>query len=673
MKASYGWIREYVPAYRSAPAKMAEQLTFSGTEIEGVEKAGKDSVLEAAVTSNRADCLGHLGLAREVAAASGHALVPPPMTAEALGGRTADVASVEVQAPDLCSRFTARVIEGVRIGPSPEWLRTRLEAIGVRPVNNVVDVTNFVLFELNQPLHAFDLDRLPGGAIVVRRARAGEKLVAINGQACELVSDDLVIADRQRAVGIAGVMGGRDTEVGDGTTRILIESACFARESVRRTARRLQIASDASFRFERGVDRAQVLAASERAARLILEVAGGTLRSEPIDAGGPGPAPAPITLRLARVKAVAGISIPRPRVAAILRSIACAVEEGEEAFQVTPPTFRADLAREIDLIEEVIRLHGFDRVPLRTAMTARTVRPHPAREVRERVKDRMAALGFLETVTPDFVADATGGKVALLASGPALRVLNPVRAGEGTLRRSLLPSLLQVRKHNQDAGNDGLRLFEIANLHAGPGADAAAGTGPEQFSILGFLVDGDWRDARGAVESLAAAFGFPLQVASGEAADLDPGLRARLLSGDRLLGVLGRPSRELLKAAGLKVHPVYGEIDLRVVEAASVAVKRFTALPRFPAVERDLALKVAEDVPYASIESGVRAASPRHLESLALFDEVYRGAQVGEGRKSINIRLVFRAPDATLTAESVDEEIARVVRHLHETTGAETR
>lgn len=667
MRASYLWIKDYVPSFSGTVEDVERLLTFSGTEVDEVEPVGDDQALELGVTSNRVDCYCHVGLARELAALTGDAFAAPPTDVACHGGPTGDVVGLEVADPDLCPRYTARIIEGVRIGESPDWLKDRLETIGLRPVNNVVDITNYVLFELNQPLHAFDLDKLAGPRIVVRRARKGEDLVAINGTKYVLHEDDLVIADAEKPVAIGGVMGGLDTEVGDGTTRILLESAYFSPPSVRRTSRRHQLFSDSSFRFERGIDRAGVLDASERAARLIVDVCGGTVLPDPLDAGGDGPDRGSVGLRPSQVKRICGIEVAPPRIRELLAKLECEVAGDDAQLQVTPPTFRGDLTREIDLVEEVIRLQGLDEIPMDTEMTVRICHEHPARRLRERVKDRMCALGFLETVTPNFVPDGKLGDLGFLDSGTSIRIQNPVRAGEGTMRRSLLPSLLRVRKHNQDHGNEDLRLFEVSNVHF-----AAASDHPRHVPVLGCLIDGDFRDARGTLDELLRHFGLRARVNGCDSAFLDPAARGRLVIGDATVGVLGYPGSALLKECGLKVRPVYAELDLSVVLANGQDHKEFSGLSRFPAVTRDLAVVIDESVAFGAIEKVVDDASLENLESLDFFDE-YRGKQIPQGKKSLAFRLVFRAPDGTLKSEQVDAQITELTQRLESQVGAQVR
>ncbi|MAG55032.1 MAG: phenylalanine--tRNA ligase subunit beta [Planctomycetes bacterium] len=670
MKASYQWIREYVPSYSGTPDEMAEALTFSGTEVEEVEAVGDDSVLEIGITSNRVDSLCHLGLAREVAAVAGTEAVPPEYAADHTGGPTSEVTSVTVEDEIGCPRFTARVIEDVKVGPSPAWLKDRVESLGMRAINNVVDITNYVLHELNQPLHAYDLDKLGEHRIVVRRARDGEKLTAINGTEYALHTDDIVIADSEIPVGLAGVMGGLDTEVSESTERILLESAAFDGSSVRKTSRRHQLNSDASYRFERGTDRHGALTASERAARLILDVCGGTLRQDPIDVGGDGPAPEPITFRLARIETICGITVPTDRVVSILRALCCGVEENGTTLTVTPPTFRADLSREIDLVEEVIRIYGLDHLPVQAGMPIAVVHDHPARSLRERLKDRLVALGHLETVTPNFVKEGAFADVGFLVEGDGLRIRNPVRQGEGALRKSLLPSLLVVRKHNQDHGNDNVRIFELSNVHVAP---ASADADVPHLPVLGWMTDGDLRDARGVAEAALDVAGLTATVASFDGPWFESGTGGQLVdAAGKVLGVFGHPDKRLLKQAGVKTRPSYGELNLQHVLAGDVGIRRFQGMARFPGVVRDLSVDMAEATPFGDLQESVRDAALANLESLELFD-VYRGKQVGAGKKTLSIRISFRSPEGTLTSDAVDAEIQRLVKLLNDRLHAEIR
>lgn len=671
MKASCEWLRSYVPDLDAGPPEMVRLFTFSGTEVEEIQQTGDDCVLDLGVTSNRVDCLGHVGLARELAALTGSPLqVPAPDPAEE-GGSAEQAASVEVADPSGCPYYTARIVEGLQVGPSPDWLRRRLEAVGVTPVNNVVDVTNFVLLEWNQPLHAFDLDRLQGRSIIVRRARAGEELEAINGRTYVLDPADLVIADSGRPVALAGVMGGRDTEVGPGTTRVLLESACFEPVGVRSTSRRHRLSTDSSFRFERGLDACGVLPASARAAELLLAVCGGRLGQGVLSRGGPGAPPGPVLFRRERFSRVCGLELALEEMAGVLRRLGCLVKVLDgDGLEVVPPPFRRDLTREIDLVEEVIRVHGLDHLPGGTSMKVRAPSGSPEWGFKARVKDRLAVLGLQEVMTPDFVGEDLPAGVAFLMEGGVLRARHPVRAGEGALRRSLLPSLLQVRKANADAGNEDLRLFEVSELHA----RSAGGALPRRTAAVGLLLDGDLREARGAVEALLEELGLELDVQPLETPHLEQAGSARLVVREHVTGVLGRPSRELVKASGLKLRPCFAELDLGVLRVMASGGRTFQELPRYPAVVRDLSLVVDERVAFAKLAATAREAlDPGLLESLDLHGEIYRGRPVPPGHRNLVLRLVFRASDRTLRSEEVDGWVQGAVEALQRQHRAELR
>lgn len=670
MKASVNWLRSYLPDCPLDPGGLAEALTFSGSEVEDVREHGGDHVLDVAVTSNRPDCLCHLGLARELAAVLRIPLRPPEIASSAQGPPAGDAVRLSVEDPTLCPRFCAFVIEGVEVGPSNPWLRDALEAVGLRPVNNVVDITNFVMMELNQPLHAYDLDRLRGFEIFARSGRQGEELEAINGVKYAIAEDDIVIADRDRPVGLAGVMGGLDTEVGPQTRRILLESASFHGPSVRKTARRHQLHSDASYRFERGVDRAGALSAGWRAAHLIARECGGVVRRDPLDEGGEGPGPQPVRLRIAAVRRVAGMAPEEDRIVGILRSLGMEVKSAESGvLAVMPPSFRMDVRREIDLVEEVVRIHGLSGIPETTGMPVRAVIPGRARTLREECKDRLAELGFLEAITADFVPDGEAGAWQLLSRGEAIFVRNPVRNGESRLRRSLLPSLLQVRKLNYDRGSDPVAVFEtspVYTLH--PGEDPPVA----ETHLAGLLADGDLREMRGALEDLIRRAGMEPWLSPLEHEAFESRTAAGIFAGELRVAVFGAISGRCAKMAGLKVRPVYGELDLSLLAGGPARRRRFTGLPRFPAVERDLAVVLREETPYQALEETVRGAGLRDLESLELFD-IYRGRQAGEGRKSLAIRLLFRSPARTLLSSEVDGHMDAVMRAIESRLGGEVR
>lgn len=680
MKTSLDWLNQYL----DRPATLDEAvdtLTDVGFPEDGVEdvahaNGSTDHRVDFEVTSNRGDCLSHLGLARELAAATGRTLTPPDaQLPEADNAPSVNEAtSVENTEPDLCPVYTARVIRGVTVGPSPDWLAQRLEAVGLRPVNNVVDITNFVLLETGQPLHAFDLGKLDGGRIVVRRATAGEKFNAIDGTKHELRDDMLVIADASSAQAVAGVMGGADSEVGDTTTDILLESACFAPLSVRRTSRALKLASDSSFRFERGVDPLGIERASVRAAALIAEIAGGTLANGVIRVGADEPTPQQLTMRTARCNALLGLDLSAQEQAGYLERLGLSPVVDADVIGVTVPSFRLDLKREVDLIEEVARHFGLDRVPMHEKISIVTHRKQDAIAAGQAVGAALVAHGYHETITPSFLPEAHAR--AFVTAGDALLCVDADRrSSDPYLRPSLLPSLLEVRKLNQDRGNAGVKLYEIADVFA------RQGDTPHERTALAMLADAEdasaaVRGMRGALEDVLAAVGGP--AARGQ-------LRVEPVEGDaryaaaadvklagQTIGRLGLLSGAGLKPFGLQASAALLEVDYAPIAALYPPRSGTIDLPRFPAIERDVSIIVAESVRWAQIEELAAGTEPALLESLA-FLTTYRGKPIPKGQKSVSFRMVFRDPDATLRHEQVDPQVAAVVEALRRGIDAELR
>ncbi len=668
MKAPVDWIRELVPELKSSPKRLSDLLTFSGTEVEAITKDIVGPVLTCAVTSNRPDCLGVMGLARDLATVARKPFLAPPCDVEMSSPDSASRVSIAIHDTNFCPRYVGVVVEGIRVGPSPDWLRTRVEAMGARSINNVVDITNYILFERCQPLHAFDLDKVVGSSIVVRRASKGEKILALDGRTYALDPSMGVIADSDGPVAIAGVMGGERTSVSDRTTRVLIESACFDAPSVRRASRALALRSDSSYRFERGVDAEGAMLGALRAARLLVAIAGGTVRSSPLDLRTAPRLLPTLSLSRQRIKSVTGTSITASRVKQVLSDLGCDVTvSAASAFAVRPPSWRADLTREIDLIEEVIRVVGLDKIPDGNGLRVIPVKLHPERMLIDGVKTRLALLGLDECVTPTFVREGADADVAFLASGSGLKVRNPVRQGEGAVRRSLLPSLLDVRSHNQDQGNSDLRLFEVANLSYDQG-----GAVPERIPAVAALLDGTLRAAKGTLDALADGLGVVITYGPSLASALDPSMRQSVLLSGVPIGVIGRVDRELAMEHRLELAPLFFELDLRALVGAWRPVKTFMGLPKFPASVRDLAFILPEGVPYASLNTTLKAAGGADLESVCFFDE-FRGPQIGVGMKSLAVSVIFRSASGTLAGPAVDAACAAMVGAVASALGGRLR
>lgn len=671
MRVSYDWLRSYTGDL-PPPAELAERLTMTGSNVEALEEIpGGDTCFEIEVTTNRSDCLCHLGLAREAAALTPTAFLAPDITFEEGSTPVERLAAVRVADAALCPRYTARVIEGVRVGPSPTWLVRRLEAVGLRPVNNVVDVTNFVLFECGQPLHAFDLDRLEGGRIVVRRARAGETITAIDGSVHKLTGEMLVIADARRPVAVAGIMGGRDTEVGQATTRVLLESAEFDRLNTRRTSRALGLASDSSYRFERGIDPLGVGWASRRAVQLIHQVAGGRIAQGVIDVNFQEHEEPRVALRLPRIASLLGVEIPRAKVLDLLERLQFGVESlSGDSVTVHVPSFRPDVTREVDLIEEVARMYGYDRIPHRPAMRI-TMTPPGARErVVRAVAECLVGAGCFEAVTFSFLSDHETRLFTAWSDRPPIQVDDARRGHDNRLRTTLLPSLLGARRVNQDRAHVDADLFEIAGVYLPrPGQGL-----PDEPLHAGMVVSGDFGRVKGLVEAVLRALGCQGKVRwePYAAPFFAAGAGARVALGGAAAGYAGLVAEPALRILGLKRPAAAAELDLDCLIPHAELRPRYRPLPVFPAVRRDLNIVVEATAPWATIEQIARDAGGDLLEAVT-FRETYRGEQVPAARKSVVFTLVFRAPDRTLTHEEADAAQAAVLTALRESLGAELR
>lgn len=671
MIVSWNWLSQYVRLDMPADV-LAERLALTGLNHEATDEVGGDLAIDLEVTSNRPDCLGHLGVAREVSVLFGKPLAVPDPRPETSGASISTMTSVAVDEPALCPRFTARVVSGATVREGPWWMRKRLETLGVRPISNVVDATNYVMFECGQPLHAYDLDKLAGRRLVVRRARPGERLVAINNKTYDLTPEMLAIADAEAAVGLAGVMGGLDTEIGPDTRHVLIEAARFDAMSIRRTGRALGLASPASYRFERPMDPERTEWASRRCAELILETAGGTLHPGLIDVGGPAPERVPITLRLDRIPRVLGIEIDAETVARIL--LALGLEPAGETFTTLafrPPSWRPDLEREIDLVEEVARIHGYEHIPEdRPVPLARSSRG--ARErVESEVRGALTGLGFDEACTFSLVADASWDPFPGSSTDAApLRVEHSTRKREVFLRRAVAPSLLLARGHNDAHGSADASLFEIAGVYR-PRADAPL---PDEPTRLALVSGRDLLATKGVVEALLDRLHVAgtLEARPSSHPILAPGRQADLTLDGAPLGTIGEVDRSALEGFGLRSGATLAELDFGLLQGRATLSTQFAPLPAFPAVERDLSLVVDRDLPWSELADAARKAAGATLESLAYLD-TFAGGNLPEGKHSLHFGLTFRHPERTLTGEEVERAIAKVVEACEARFGATLR
>ena len=658
MKTSLEWLRDFLPDLPD-PQAASDALTMGGFPVENIETHGQDMVLDVEVTSNRGDCLSHVGVGRELSALTARPFREPQAKAGESTTSGSSVTSVQVQALDLCPHYTARVIRNVRIGPSPAWMARRLEAVGLRPINNVVDVTNYVMFELGQPLHAFDFDRLEGRRIVVRRARRGEKLVSIDGRERELTTDMLVIADAGRAVALAGVMGGRDSEVSEKTTNVLLESARFDPLSVRKTARALAMKSDSSYRFERGIDPTLPERASLRAAQLIVETAGGELLGGLVAGGSSGYRPKQLSLRLSKLRQVLGVELAVKEVADALRRLGLAPVLQNDRIDVTVPSHRLDLNIEVDLVEEAARVLGYDRVPVREEIAIRLTPPEPTARALEIVRSTLVAGGYFEAVTFGFVSDLLADDFVppdARPDSPLPRADAAVRKADAALRPSIVPGLLEAVRRNEAAGTRGAKLFEIGSTFVN--RDKAV----EERQRLGLVGSSDVREVRGVVEKLFSRLDArrPVRVVPDQRPGFARGAAGRIEWDGQVVGYLGLIARNVSDKLSLREPPAAAELEMAPLLAGAQLVPQLSPLPEFPAAPRDLSLVVPESVRYEQVESLVRSVKPQSLEEIR-FVTTYRGKPLDQGTKSVTVTLLFRSPQRTLTGEEVESDVQKVV------------
>lgn len=663
MRVPLGWLREYVEIDAS-PGDLARRFLMAGVGVEAIE----GDVLDLEVPSNRADLLSVLGLAREAGVLWGRKLRIPEVGYAGTGVEISRAWSVQVDAPDLCPRYTARLVRGVRVGPSPAWMVARLESAGIRSVNNVVDVTNYVLLESGQPLHAFDAGLLRGGRIVVRRAAPGERITAIDGVEYALHPDMLVIADVERPVAVAGVMGGKESEIGPGTTEVLLESAMFDPLSIRRTSRRLGLSSESSYRFERGVDYDTVDWASRRAVRLLLELAGGEAAAGVIDVGTGRPARPVARVRPSRISRVLGMEIPPARVREILEGVGCAVSEAGPALEVTAPSGRRDLRLEVDFIEEVARIEGYDRIPCDGNLGLRLACVSPEDRVRQEVRETLTGIGAFEVLTWSFEGAQAPNRVPFWTEGPLIPLRNPQGQVDRTLRSSLVPGLLEVLRTNESYKEDLRPVFEIARIYrsGGPGRY-------DEKVVLGLAAPEGPLEAKGLLDRVFSRLGIPGFVEPGGRGELegflDPGSSGKVLIGGRPAGYLGIPLPFL---GGPRSRVGVAEVDFEELVRAAHLVPSYREIPRQPPVVRDLSVVLAEEVAWKDVEEAVRSAAPPTLESVRFLSE-YRGRPIPPGSKGWAFSMLFRAPDRTLTRQEAEDAVRAILGSLERRLGAVLR
>jgi phenylalanyl-tRNA synthetase beta chain len=670
MKVLLSWLRDYIET--GLPAEeIAGVLSDMGLPCEGIESLGSDAIIDIEVTSNRGDCLSFIGIARELAAATGKELKIPAVKLDESAKDVTKFAAVEVAEPDLCGRYTARIIEGVKVGPSPDWLKTRIEAVGLRSVNNVVDATNYAMMETGQPPHAFDYEKINNGKIIVRKARSGEQIISIDGSKCQLTADMLIIADPQGPVAIAGVMGGADTEVSETTATVLLEDAYFDPLSIRKTSRKLCLPSESSFRFERTVDIEMVDWASTRTAQLITQVAGGKVAKGVIDTYPKRPAKKEVTLRLTRLNKVLGVEIPPRETVKILSSLSFQPKQKDDSISTTIPSWRSDIYREIDLIEEVARIYGYNKIPSEQKIQIKVVPVDAQQKFAESIRTHLNGCGFYETINVSFIDNSVAEIFSVEGSGEHLGVKDESRESANLLREMLLPSLLSVIKTNLNVKNSPCRIFEVADTYV---PAAKANTLPIEKTKLAIACDkNDFQFLRGVIDGLIKSINQDVKVVFTPVELVWAETGAQIVADSKLIGVAGIVSQAVKDKFDFKnVTPCAAELDFEVLSALQTGPVKVKSIPKFPAIERDLSIVIDEQVRWADIAAAVNKKSPKELEGVH-FVGIYRGRGIPSGKKSLTLTLVFRDKDGTLTHETVDRFQADILNGLTESTGAQLR
>ncbi len=644
----------------------------AGTPLSHIYRG--DTVYEVEITPNRPDWLSHWGIARDVACLLRKEAHLPKITVPAPGRKENTQGLVMVEAPDLCPRYTARIIRNVTIKDSPEWLKERLLSVGLRPINNVVDITNFVLFELGHPLHAFDLDLLAGKRIVVRRARAGEKMTTLDGKALELQERHLVIADAEKPMALAGVMGGLDSGVNEKTVNVLLESATFFTSNIRSTSRELGISSDSSYRFERGTDWEMVQTASDRATQLILELAGGELVTELVDVNSGKPVRDRVICRFDRIRGLVGADISNREIVEILQKLRLEiVDENSERCYVIPPLFRHDIEREADLAEEIARIHGLDNIPV---VPVQAVAVGSMSDdtflVKEQLRSRLIGLGLYECMHYSMVSEASALTDAAFQSSDLIRIGNPLSLELAFMRPSLFGEMLATVERNISRQNTDLRLFEYGRVFC-----ANKDKYPQERDELCIMLRGkrhpelysaalaeeyDFYDLKGMVESLLEMQRFSY-VQFRKAQDGRFDYCAEVAANGKVIGIVGKVAGRLTKGLKTKSAVYAAVIQVDAMLQLKVPKMLFEAIPQYPSTTRDVAFVAPEALQHSEVIEFIGKAKLKCLEKVELFD-IFRDDSLGAGRKSMAYKLTFRSPERTLTDEEVNAAFDRLRSRL---------
>ena len=634
-----------------------------------------DHVVEFEITPNRPDCLSVIGLAREAAATFDAPLtLHEPVVKGGGNGSLMELLDVETPASDLCPRYTARMVRNVKIAPSPKWMRERLRSMGVRPINNIVDITNYVMLEYGQPMHAFDYRYVKGGKIIVRRAEEGEELTTLDGQVRKLNANHLVIADEHRAVGLAGIMGGENSEIVDDTVDVVFESACFDGTCIRKGALALGMRTEASAKFEKGLDPLNTLPAVNRACELVELLGAGEVLDGTIDILNYVPQPRVLKLEPEKINGLLGTDIAEDEMVSILKKLDFQVE----GDQVTVPSWRGDVIGMADLAEEVARFHGYNNIPITLMRGQTTLGGFSVEEKLERQLGSLCrAMGFDEIITYSFISPTCYDKIrwdADDARRQSFKILNPLGEDTSIMRTTVLPSMLEILTRNYNYRNQNVRLYEVGRIYL-PGGEDGLAVENKVLSMGAYGSDMDFYALKGCVEAILKdlrAEDVHFEVPSATNPSYHPGRVADVYAGDQRIGVLGQVHPLVAQNYGVDAQFYCAELELNALMAAKGADPEYVPLPKFPNLTRDIAVVCDEAVTVGALEACIRKGAKGLLKECTLFD-IYRGKGVDEGKKSVAFNLVLRADDRSLTSEEADEDVKSILAALEKELGAVLR
>jgi len=682
MKISADWLKDYVRV-KVSTQDLAQKLTMAGLEVKSVERVSefKDEVMEIEITSNRPDWLSHVGVAREISALTNGKLVLPPLGNKIKRVGKADL-KIVIEDTDLCPYYTACLLEDVQFEESPDFIKNRLRAVGMRPINLIVDATNYVLLEMGQPLHAFDRDRLAAAKIVIRRAHEKEKIKAIDGSEYALDGQDLLITDSHHPIAVAGVMGGMESEVGEKTKNILLESAFFSPTAVRKTSRKLSLVSESSYRFERGVDPAGVDLARERAIHLIQKFASKVGRVSPVYRAGRLPSKkSEICFPLSEVRRILGLEISNDRIAKYLHSLGLGVRMKKQIFFVKVPSYRQDLRMPVDLVEEIARLHGYERIPESLPLLEPLLSTDgiPLR-LGDKIRENLVGAGFNEVVTFSLVSEKVFGKVGFDLS-QTTRIINPQNKELTLMRPTFVPSLLEVIQINfHHTVETGLKIFELANVY---GAEDGKKLPSEELTLAVALAgsrEGQWLekgrkyslfDLKGIFEEIFFSLGIlNLEFVTAQNPFFS---QAYFLSvQNQKLGILGKSSPAVQEYYDIESDVFFGEVSLEKLALLASFDRKFRPLPRYPASRRDMAIVLAEAVQANDVVHLIQSLQLGAVKKIRVID-LYQGGQIPFGKKSLAFSIEYRLEDRTLTTEEINQLHSKVVAAVVNTFHAELR